>query len=220
MWRSLKILYNRVPEPFTTLQPASLRGDLKHSLMSNIYYTPKLQKLPFTPSLTEYISYLNRKDKIKVNDMRSLVEAILTEYGAIHGLEQSENFKGKVEYTINRNYLFKQNQLSPYFGHVDYMVFLNDTHFVPVLFCDKQINPVAGFAMAHATRGLKCLATNNLKNSGYSIVTTGQQWQMFKIYSSMKAEKTVIYEGRNRFKNILQDFEMIQTVMGLIDQCL
>jgi len=53
--------------------------------------------------------------------------------------------------------------------------------------------------------------------SGYSIVTTGQEWQMFKVYNNLKAEKTVVYEGRNRFRNIAEDYEMIQTIFGLID---
>ena len=73
------------------------------------------------------------------------------------------------------------------------MLWLNDTHFVPVLFSGKEINPIAGMAMAHATMALKSIARSDLKNSGYSIVTTGQEWQMFKVFSSMRAEKTVVY---------------------------
>jgi hypothetical protein len=61
-------------------------------------------------------------------------------------------------------------------------------------------------ALAHATMGLKCIARNDLRNSGYSIVTTGQEWQMFKVYNTLKAEKTVIFEGRNMFKSITKDF--------------
>jgi len=68
---------------------------------------------------------------------------------------------------------------------------------------------VAGIAAAHATRAIKCMARNDLRNSGYSIITTGQEWQMFKTYNTQKTEKTVIYEGRNRFKNIIEDYEMI-----------
>ncbi len=75
-------------------------------------------------------------------------------------------------------------------------------------------------ALAHATMALKCIARNDLRNSGYSIVTTGQEWQMFKVYSSMRTEKTVVYEGRNRFKNIVTDYDMIEVIMGLIDECL
>ena len=75
-------------------------------------------------------------------------------------------------------------------------------------------------AMAHATMSLKAMARNDLKNSGYSIVTTGQEWQMFKVYSSLKAQKTVIYEGRNKFRNIIRDYEMIEIILGLIDECL
>ena len=67
------------------------------------------------------------------------------------------------------------------------MIWLNPQHFVPVLFTEEKINMVAGMAMAHATMGLKCLARNDLRNSGHAIVTTGQEWQMFKVYSSMGA---------------------------------
>ena len=61
------------------------------------------------------------------------------------------------------------------------------------------------------------MARNDLRNSGYSIITTGQEWQMFKIYNTQKAEKTPIYEGRNRFRNILDDYEMISTLLGVVD---
>lgn len=89
------------------------------------------------------------------------------------------------------------------------MIWLNDKHFVPVVFFEEKLNIVAGIAVAHAAKGLKCIARNNYKNSGYSIITTGQEWQMFKVYSNENSEKTVVYEGRNRFKNILEDYEMI-----------
>ena len=55
------------------------------------------------------------------------------------------------------------------------------------MFSPKEINFVAGMAMAHASMALKSMARNDLKNSGYSIVTTGQEWQMFKVYSSLRA---------------------------------
>jgi hypothetical protein len=100
------------------------------------------------------------------------------------------------------------------------MLWLTPQNFVPVLFCEQEINRVAGFALAHATMAIKCMARNDLRNSGYSIVTTGQEWQMFKVYSSLNAEKTVIYEGRDRFRNILKDWEMVEVVLGLVDECL
>ena len=89
-----------------------------------------------------------------------------------------------------------------------------------MLFSGKEINLVAGMAMAHATMALKAMARGDLRNSGYSIVTTGQEWQMFKVFSSLRAEKTVVYEGRNRFRSITRDFEMIEVVLGLIDESL
>jgi hypothetical protein len=45
-----------------------------------------LQKIPYTEELGKYVRFLARKDKLKINDMRSFTEAILTEYGAVHGL--------------------------------------------------------------------------------------------------------------------------------------
>jgi hypothetical protein len=64
------------------------------------------------------------------------------------------------------------------------MVWLNDQHFVPVTFFEEELNVVAGMAMAHASRALKCIARKDYRNSGYSIITTGQEWQMFKVYSN------------------------------------
>lgn len=86
------------------------------------------------------------------------------------------------------------------------MIWLNSTHFVPVMFFEDYLNPVAGMALAHATMALKCMARNDMRNSGYSIITTGQEWQMFKVFSNERCEKTVVYEGRNAFKNIIEDY--------------
>lgn len=72
------MLRNRVHEPFTTLSPASLHNNLQDAITSKLFFTPKLQKMPFTDELAKYLRYISRKDKIKVEDMRSLVEAILT----------------------------------------------------------------------------------------------------------------------------------------------
>ena len=134
MWRNIKMLYNRVPEPFATLQASSLHSNLRNALANKFYFTPKLQKLPFTNEVAQYVRYIDRKDKIKVSDMRSLVEAILTEYGTIHRLENHPKFKDNLDYSISRNFVFQPNELSSYFGEVDYMVWLNREHFVPVLF--------------------------------------------------------------------------------------
>jgi hypothetical protein len=43
---------------------------------------------------------------------------------------------------------------------------------------------------------------------------------MFKVYSSMKGEKTVVYEGRNQFRSITKDHEMVSVILGLIDESL
>jgi len=33
-------------------------------------------------------------------------------------------------------------------------------------------------------------------------------------------EKTMIYEGRNKLRNIYEDYEMIAVILGLMDYCL
>jgi hypothetical protein len=78
MWKKIVKLYKRVPEDFRNVHPHNLPRGLFNGLSTKIYYTPKLQKIAFTEELHKYIRYLNRKDKIKVDDMRSLTEAILT----------------------------------------------------------------------------------------------------------------------------------------------
>ena len=148
--------------------------------------------MPFTEELHRFIRFLSRKDKIGVADMRAFAEAVLVEYGAVHGLEGSAAFKDGVNFSISRDFEFKANELSPFHGKADYMLWLNDHHFVPVLFLE-ELNPTAGLGLAHATMALKCLARKDYRNSGYSIITTGQEWQMFKVLSSERAEKSVIY---------------------------
>lgn len=219
MWKKIVSIYKRVPEDFYSIDSNTLPKGLYNCLTSKIYYTPKLQRIAFTEELRKYIRFLNRKDKLKAVDMRSLTEAILTEYGAVHGLQPSPALPD-LDFSITKNYHFHVNELSPFHGSVDYMLWLNNHHFVPVIFFEGTLNPVAGIAVAHAVRGLKSIARNSYTNSGYSIITTGQEWQMFKVYSNNNSEKTVVFEGRNRFKNILEDHEMIETVLGLVDECL
>jgi hypothetical protein len=89
-----------------------------------------------------------------------------------------------MEYSITRKFTFTPNELSPFSGEVDYMVWLNKKHFVPVLFFERDLNPIAGAALAHAAKSLRCIARNNYLNSGHSILTNGQDWQMFKVYSN------------------------------------
>ena len=36
----------------------------------------------------------------------------------------------------------------------------------------------------------------------------------------MHLEKTMIYEGKNKYKNLYEDFEMMSVVLGLIDYCM
>jgi len=131
------MLYQKVPEPFRTLTPANLHSNLYNVFCSKVYFTPKLQKFVYTDELAKYVRYLTRKDKITNTDLRSLTEAILTDYGAINGLDANPKFKNDIDYSITKNYVFKANELSPYFGEVDYMVWLNDTHFVPVMFFEN-----------------------------------------------------------------------------------
>ena len=64
--------------------------------------------------------------------------------------------------------------MSPFHGRVDYMLWLNEHHMVPVLFEEERIDQVAGMAAAHACMALKSIARKELRNSGYAIVTTGQ----------------------------------------------
>lgn len=45
---------------------------LSHGLVSNIYYTPKVQKILYTDELVKVLSYLTRKKTIYPNDMRKL----------------------------------------------------------------------------------------------------------------------------------------------------
>jgi hypothetical protein len=109
MWKRIKMMYRNVPEDFYTLSHLALPKGLFNGLSSKIYYTPKLQKFGFTEELDKYLRFLNRKDKIKVGDLRSLTEAILTEYGVIHGLEGHPIFKDNLNFSITKNYEFQAN---------------------------------------------------------------------------------------------------------------
>jgi len=72
MWKKIISLYKRVPENFYNMHPNALPRGLFNALSTKIYYTPKLQRFTYTEELDKYIRFLNRKDKLKVADMRSL----------------------------------------------------------------------------------------------------------------------------------------------------
>ena len=55
----------------------SLHNQLQNALGSKIYYTPKLQKIGFSEELAKYLRYIDRKDRIREEDMKSMVEAVL-----------------------------------------------------------------------------------------------------------------------------------------------
>lgn len=78
MWKRIKSMYKHVPENFHQLSYEALPKGLSNCLNHQIYYTPKVQRLQYTEELEKYIRFLNRKDKIKAHDLRSLTEAILT----------------------------------------------------------------------------------------------------------------------------------------------
>ena len=119
------MLYDRVPEPFSRMSYPSLHSQLQNAIASKVFFTPKLQKMPFTPELAKYVRYLDRKDKIKESHLKGLVEAVLVEYGAVSKLEDHPKFKGNLNFSISRNFRFEENELSPYHGEVDYMLWLN-----------------------------------------------------------------------------------------------
>jgi hypothetical protein len=51
----------------------------------------------------------------------------------IHGLDGHPSFPD-LNFAITKDYEFKPNEMSPFHGKVDYMVWLNDKNFVPVVF--------------------------------------------------------------------------------------
>ena len=91
------------------MHPLALPRGLVGTFRSKIYFTPKLQRIRFTEELHKFIRFLCRKDKIGLADMRAFTEAVLVEYGAVHGLEGSPLFKDNLNFTISRDYEFKAN---------------------------------------------------------------------------------------------------------------
>lgn len=134
MWGFIKRLYNRIPFSFNQLNFDQLPRRYSDCLASNLFYTPKIQNIPFTVQLSKYLRFLQRKDKITNTDLKSLVQAMITQYGVVHCLENHVKFKDNISYSVTRNFEFKQNEFSPFYGRVDYMIWLNSKHFVPIIF--------------------------------------------------------------------------------------
>lgn len=55
---------------------------------------------------------------------------------------------------------------------------------------------------------------------GYSIITTGQEWQLIRIDRYMKLQKSIVLEGANKYRNFHQDEEAVSVALGMIDYCL
>lgn len=75
------------------------------------------------------------------------------------------------------------------------------------MFFNSNINPAAGIAMALSNMYMrkKFQPDKNLVY-GYSIVTTGQEWQLFKIDSNLNLKKTIILEGnKDKYRNVYHD---------------
>lgn len=90
------------------------------------------------------MAFLSRKRTVDKQDMRSLTENILTEFGNVYqkaGLEEEM-------FGFQKGFMVKQEQGCPYHGNVDYMVYLNKTHFFPVMFFENDLNPFCGAGMA------------------------------------------------------------------------
>lgn len=90
------------------------------------------------------------------------------------------------------------------------------------MFFNSSINPAAGIAMALSNMYLRkqFQPDKNVVN-GYSIVTTGQEWQLFRVDSNLNLKKTIILEGtKDTFRSIYHDEEIVATVMGMLEYSL
>ena len=57
--------------------------------------------------------------------------------------------------------------------------------------------------------------------NGYSIITTGQEWQLFRVDSNFVLKKSIILEGqKDEFRSIYKDEEMVATILGMLEYSL
>lgn len=134
MWRKILSLAQGRHHKYRHMEISSLPSAVINGLTSQIYYTPKVQRMPFTVELARYLRFLQRKETVSVADLRKLTESILTEYGVIHGLENEPKFAEGINYGIERNFYLPLNDLIPYEGEVDWLLSLDKFHFCPVMF--------------------------------------------------------------------------------------
>lgn len=102
------------------------------------------------------------------------------------------------------------------------MLRINEYKKTPIMFFHQELNPAAGIAMALSNMYMrKVFQPEPKKVYGYSIITTGHQWQLIKIDSLLKLKKSVILEGRkDDFKKIYYDEEVVAAVMGMMEYTL
>lgn len=89
---------------FRQLTHVQMLPSFLNELGNNIYYTPKIQKIPYSDELVKYMAYLSRKKLIQPKDMRQFTENLITQFGHVYpkvGLE-GESFGIQKGYKIQQ----------------------------------------------------------------------------------------------------------------------
>lgn len=124
--------------------------------------------------------------------------------------------------TVDKDIVVPPSSVCAFHGKVDWLCSLKGTKCTPIMFTGSQLNPAVGIAMALSSLHIRCSerAEESGQIYGYSIITTGQEWQLIRIDRYMKLQKSIVLEGANKYRNFHQDEEAVSVALGMIDYCL
>lgn len=149
--------------------------------------------------------------------MRELVEHILTDYYTVMR-EDRPNYN----IAMKKDLVIPSNNSCEFHGKADWAYTANGYNLTPIMFYEQKFNPCSGIAMALSNMHLRLRMKEAIEKEfkaedqkyshantygennvcGYSIMTTGHEWQIIKIDRNFLLEKSVILEGRNKYRSM------------------
>lgn len=155
--------------------------------------------------------------------MRNFAQELLIEFENQINTERPE-----LGVRITKEVYLPSSAACRYHGQVDWTYSSSGLNLVPILFCPGTLNRCAGAAMAVNNMYYRLSLLQQLREKypqedmfsnhnhwnfykskkihGYAIVTTGHEWQMYRVSSLDTAlEKSIVLEGRNAYRTLYHD---------------
>lgn len=98
MQKLIRILQPSAPE-FRQMTADEIPKILRDAYLSPFFWTPRYQKTEYSEELLKYLKFLQRKKSVSVEDRRTLVENVLTEFHTLKNQQKLDQQQGSYEQT-------------------------------------------------------------------------------------------------------------------------